>query len=89
MGDYMQTLRETGLKAQAMSVHGGEFSEAENVKMFKASDLCRDLRVGGATVRWGGAWPAALHHDLFIFSPITKSRIGFKMAKKKDKRQNT
>jgi hypothetical protein len=39
MGDCTQTLRETGLEVQAMSMHGGEYSEAENVKMFKAPDL--------------------------------------------------
>jgi hypothetical protein len=52
MGDCTKTLRETGLKVQAtMSMHGGEHSGAENVKMFKASDLCRDLTVGGANVK--------------------------------------
>ena len=75
MGDYTQTLRETGLKVQAVSMHGGEYSEAENVKMFKASDLYRDLTVGGATVKTKLNAAIAKWYKRNVMNPLV-SKVG-------------
>ena len=51
MGDLTQTLRETELKVSALLMHTGEYSEGTNTKLFQKSDVCKDLTVGGTTVK--------------------------------------
>ena len=51
MGDLTQTLRETELKASALLMHTGEYSEGANSKLFQKSDVYKDLTVGGTTVK--------------------------------------
>ena len=48
MGNLTNTLRKTEMEVNAMLMVGGDYSE-NDVAMFKSSDLCADLTVGGTT----------------------------------------